>query len=180
MAAARDPFRTDPLEVERLRAYGAAPSPDETPPRDEPLLYALEIPARLDAARPACAFAAEILRRRGVDAASASVVELAFFEACANVVEHAYRFDSTRRFRIDLLEAEDRLTFRIESGGEPFDSGQLAGVPPATLPVTHRSGRGLGLPIIVRAMDEVVSERTPSGTNRLVLVKHLREAAVGA
>lgn len=180
MAAARDPYRTDPNDVERLRAYGAAAASDEAPPRDEPLLYGLEIPARLDAARPACAFAAEIMRRRGLDAASASVVELALFEACANVIEHAYHFDSTRRFRIDLLEAEERLTFRIESAGDPFDARRLAGVPPAALPVTHRARRGLGLPIIVRAMDEVISEQQPDGTNRLVLVKHLREAAVGA
>jgi len=180
MSEARDPFRIDTRALDRLRAYGAPSAPDEAPPSDEPLLYALEIPARLDAARPACAFAAEIMRRRALDSASASVVELALFEACANVIEHAYHFDSTRRFRIDLLEAEDRLTFQIVSEGEPLDPRRLAGVPPAKLPVTHREGRGLGLPIIVRAMDEVYSERAADGSNRLILVKHLREAAVEA
>ncbi|MFN0149289.1 MAG: ATP-binding protein [bacterium] len=180
MRPARDPFRIDSSAVERLRAYGAANASVETSSSDEPIVYALEIPARLDAVRPACAFVAEIMRRRGVDGASASVVELALFEACANVIEHSYHFDSTRRFHLDLLESEDRLTFQIVSGGDGLDPRRLTGVPPAALPVTHREGRGLGLPIIVRAMDEVHSEQEPDGTNRLILVKHLREAAVEA
>jgi serine/threonine-protein kinase RsbW len=131
---------------------------------------------------PVSAFVAEAARRRGLDGASTSVLELAVYEACVNVIEHGYHFDAMRRFRLDLLEEDDRLTFQIVSGGEPFDLHQAAaGMNSAgRAPVTHRLGRGLGVPIIMRAMDEVFCERGPDGSNRLVLVKRLREATVRA
>jgi serine/threonine-protein kinase RsbW len=180
MTSAAEDFRIDLVIAERLRAYRSGQRRARLDPNAPPLLYGLDLPARIDCMSAVSAFVAEAARRRGLDASNGGLIELAVYEACINVIEHGYKFDASRRFRLDLLEEEDRLTFQIVSGGDPLDPRRLHDKPAAPAPATHRDGRGLGLQIILRAMDDVFCERDDCGTNRLVLVKRLREAALSS
>jgi serine/threonine-protein kinase RsbW len=180
MTSAPEDFRIDLVIAARLRAYRSEKRRSRLDPNAPPLLYGLDLPARIDCMSAVSAFVAEAARRRGLDAPNGGLIELAVYEACINVIEHGYKFDASRRFRLDLLEEEDRLTFQIVSGGEPLDPRRLNDKPAAPAPAMHHNGRGLGLQIILRAMDDVFCEREDGGTNRLVLVKRLRETALSS
>lgn len=168
----------DDLIARRLRAYRKA-NRRATPEDDlDATLYALDIPARTEALSPLTAFVTEAARRGGLPARDASFVEVAIYEACLNVIEHAYGFDASRRVRVDLFEDEERLTFRITDTGVPLDAALLTD-PGEVGRHTRRAGRGLGLKIIRRAMDEV-SYESEDGENCMTLVKQVREVAVKA
>jgi serine/threonine-protein kinase RsbW len=161
----------------RLRAYRREKRNVSLPNESEPILFGLDLPARVDSLGPLTAFALESARRRGIVPDQASLIELAIYEACLNVIEHAYGFDASRRIRIDILEEDDRLTFQIVNGGAPLDPARINARAEIDRD-TRARGRGIGLHIIARVMDEVYCEKGEHGENRLVLVKHLHEAAL--
>lgn len=167
-------LRLDDVIARRLRAYrrsGRRWAPEGEP---GPAIYALDIPARTEALLPLTAFVVEAARRAGLPARETWLVEVALYEACLNVIEHAYRFDAAQRIHVDLVHEEERLTFRVIDTGRPLDRPIDPG--PGDLDsAARRAGRGLGLRIIRRAMDGVGYE-TVEGENCLTLIKRVREA----
>ncbi len=167
----------DELIALRLRAYRKGRLAGSGDPETEPSLYALDMPARTDALLPLSGFVIAAARRAGLSPRDTAFVEVAIYEACLNVIEHAYHFDASRRFRVDLIEEGDRLTFRVIDNGLTLDrtvlgdQGEIDGN-------TRRAGRGLGFRIIRRAMDAVSYETGEGGENCLTLCKFLREAPI--
>ena len=96
-------------------------------------------------------------------------LQLAVHEACANIVDHAYRDGRTGRIRISLTVTTSprRLIVDLHDTGEAFDPST---VPPPNL--EEGQVHGYGLYLIRQVMDEVVyyPER---GNNRWHLVKDL-------
>jgi len=166
------------LVSRRLQGYREEPHRAADGSEPAPTVYALDLPARAESLLPLTAFVTETARRGGLALRDTTFVEIAIYEACLNVIEHAYAFDASRRFRLDILEEEARLTFRITDTGAPI-AGDLfdesADDSRDVSPQTRRAGRGLGLRIIRGAMDEV-SYETDDCENRMVLVKRLRTA----
>lgn len=167
----------DELITQRLRSYRKGRLAGGGESDSEPSLYALDLPARTEALSPLSAFVLAAARRVGMPSRDTAFVEVAIYEACLNVIEHAYHFNPSRRFRVDLIEEGDRLTFRIIDNGDPLDPavltdrGEVDGD-------TRRAGRGLGFRIIRRAMDAVAYETGERGENCLTLCKFLREAPI--
>jgi anti-sigma regulatory factor (Ser/Thr protein kinase) len=167
----------DELIAERLRSYRKGRLAASGEADSEPSLYALDLPSRTDALLPLSAFVLAAARRAGMSPRDTVFVEVAIYEACLNVIEHAYHFDPSRRFRVDLVEEADRMTFRIVDNGEPLDPAVLADRGEIDGD-TRRAGRGLGFRIIGRAMDAVAYETGEGGENCLTLCKYLREAPI--
>ena len=167
----------DDLIALRLRAYRKGRIAGAGDPETEPSLYALDLPARTDALLPLSGFVTAAARRAGLSPRDTAFVEVAIYEACLNVIEHAYHFDASRRFRVDLIEEGDRLTFRVIDNGRALDPITLED-PGDVDGDTRRAGRGLGFRIIRRAMDAVSYETGEGGENCLTLCKHLREAPI--
>jgi serine/threonine-protein kinase RsbW len=167
----------DELIARRLRAYrkGRLAGAGDTGP--EPSLCVLDLPARTDALLPLSGFVIATARRAGLSPRDAAFVEVALYEACLNVIEHAYDFDASRRFRVDQIEEGDRLTYRVIDNGVPLDPSVLSD-PGDVDGNTRRTGRGLGFRIIRRAMDSVAYETGAGGENCLTLCKYLREAPI--
>ena len=94
-------------------------------------------------------------------------LELALYEACANVVEHGLQFDAEREFDLWWVPglADPRASTpgtRVRSGyfllrdhGYPFSPGRWQPRDPAD-PARHRTGRGFGLDLIHLVMEDVV------------------------
>jgi len=167
----------DDLVSRRLRSYRKGQRRSADDGASEPLAYVLDLPARTESLSPLTAFVTETARRGGLAPRDATFVEVAIYEACLNVIEHAYAFDASRRFRLDVFEEEDRLTFRIVDSGRPLAQEMLADPAADDGSVSRevrRAGRGLGLRIIRRAMDEV-TYAIEEGENCMTLVKRLRE-----
>ncbi|WKU06623.1 ATP-binding protein [Micromonospora sp. HUAS LYJ1] len=114
-------------------------------------------PAQLSPAREALR---AWLTGAGVDEADVEVVLIAVGEACANAIEHGYRFAPgasvtvSARLRAERLEVEIRDTGGWREG--PSQGGD----------------RGRGRLIMARLMDEAQLDGTPAGTT-VRLVKHL-------
>lgn len=96
-------------------------------------------------------------------------IQLAAHEACANIVDHAYKGATEQRIAIVLTLEVQPLRFIIDM----YDSGQPFEIEQAPAPdLGEPQVRGYGLYIIRSLMDDVSYWPAP-GNNHWCLVKHL-------
>lgn len=119
-----------------------------------------------------CDFVTDYARKAGLSDKEVGKTKIAVYEACLNIVEHAYHSNPDNW--IDVWVAYDiaKLTIEIKDYGQGFEGF----VPREYDVVSAMDGRqtgGFGLYIIRRSMDEL--DYTPSSTtgNLLTLVKYL-------
>ncbi|GAB3070558.1 ATP-binding protein [Micromonospora schwarzwaldensis] len=107
------------------------------------------------------------LHAHGIGEWDVETVLIATGEACANAIEHGYRFapEGITTLRVELRD--DRLEIEVRDRGvwRPADSGD-------------DSDRGRGRLIMARVMDEATIVGTPEGTC-VRLVKRLTGGGVG-
>ncbi len=97
-------------------------------------------------------------------------LKIAVDEACANVIEHAYKGDQKKNIDVDVIIQPDRFTVRIRDRGEAFE---LSGYEePDIFNFAHeRKAGGFGVQIMRRLMDHV-EYRTRGATNECCLTKY--------
>ncbi len=96
-------------------------------------------------------------------------IELAVYETCTNVVNHAYGGAPGRIFvTLEFAEPESRLTVSIRDTGKPFDLAEAT----AEDPIPGQIG-GYGLFLMHQLMDDVIYTPEP-GNNRWQLIKQLQ------
>ena len=110
------------------------------------------------------------LGEAGVKEAVALDVKLAVDEACANVIEHAYRNDPNHKLDVILRIDAGQITVRIRDFGIPFDKKSYREPNVRALTKSGKSG-GLGVRIIRRLMDKV-EYSTGGQANEIRLTKH--------
>ena len=95
-------------------------------------------------------------------------IELAVYEVCTNIVEHAYIESSARiRATVTLAKEFNRIIIDLFDSGSSFS---IADVP--KLDLTQPQVRGYGLFLVHELMDEVTYQ-SDAGTNQWRLVKNL-------
>jgi serine/threonine-protein kinase RsbW len=115
-------------------------------------------------------FVIETTAAAGFDEQTSYAVQMAVDEACANIIEHAYRESDNGRIRLVCDIGDDGLTISIFDWGTPFEPDAIPRLDP-TLPLEERSNRGMGMFFIDNLMDTVDYRfNTPDG-NRLTLFK---------
>ncbi|WP_240762894.1 MULTISPECIES: ATP-binding protein [unclassified Micromonospora] len=119
-------------------------------------------PAQLSPAREALR---AWLTGAGVDEADVEVVLIAVGEACANAIEHGYRFAPGASVTVSARLRAERLEVEIRDTGG-WREGPSQG-----------RDRGRGRLIMARLMDEAQLDGTPDGTT-VRLVKQLSRPAV--
>lgn len=141
------------------------------PPRRDGGWFRMEMPARIDAVGPLCAFLTLLAERRGLLADEIHCVEIAAYETCLNIIEHAYRFEEGARISVRARIDRSRAVLSFTDRGEGVDPERI---PPPDLqdPLIRLRGRGFGIQIIRRSMDVVRYRRTPRGLNNLLLIKY--------
>lgn len=137
--------------------------------------YFLEIPARIDAVGPLCAFLTLMAERHDLTAEEIHCVEICAYETCLNVIEHAYHFDPSGRIVLRARVDKKRVVLSFYDRGEGADPARIP-PPNMTDPKTRLKGRGFGLQIIRKSMDTVKYRRTPNGENNLLMIKKLNRS----
>ena len=96
-------------------------------------------------------------------------IQLAVYEACTNIVRHAYGGRTDGRVKVTLIlnRQARRLTVELIDTGSSFDPSAVAAI---NLDQPHE--RGYGLFLIHSLLDQVTYDPQP-GRNRLLLVKDL-------
>lgn len=147
------------------------------PPR-EGGWFRLEIPARIDAVGPMCAFLTVLCERHDLTVEETRAVEIAAYETCLNIIEHAYGFDRKGRIVLRVRFGDSFLVLSFLDRGRSVDPGK---VPPPDVadPRVRLQGRGLGLEMIRNSVDRIRFRETRRGENHLLLVKKLSPRGLG-
>ncbi|MFT4604879.1 MAG: serine/threonine-protein kinase RsbW [Rhodothermales bacterium] len=103
---------------------------------------------------------------------SVQQLKMAVDEACANVIEHAYKGNNEQPIDIAVIVRSDRFTVRIRDKGEGFDP-TVYQEPDLTSIARSRRAGGLGVHIMHRLMDQV-EYRQRGRTNECRLTKYRR------
>jgi serine/threonine-protein kinase RsbW len=119
------------------------------------------------------AFLEQACKEAALDDDAAFAVRLAAEEACANVINHAYRGIEPGPISLEVRCDEAQVVLRIEDRA-PLFSPEDAPPPDLTSDAEHRRMGGLGWHLIRQMMDEVRHEPVAGGGNRLEMVKRLQ------
>jgi anti-sigma regulatory factor (Ser/Thr protein kinase) len=125
----------------------------------------LALPAEPKTLVAARAIVGRWLTAAGADEATVRDLQTACHEACANVIEHAYRFREAT-FDIEGLVAEGEIELTIR------DSGGWRG--------TGNPDRGRGFAMMKSLVDDVVVERSESGTAVTLRRRLSRKVSAGS
>jgi anti-sigma regulatory factor (Ser/Thr protein kinase) len=128
--------------------------------------FRISLPALIEQRPLAIQFVISVCRGFAIPLDIEHAVVSAFSEAFNNVALHSYR-DRDGDVDVELEIARGRLTVRLRDRGVPFAPASIGAPPIEALPE-----RGLGLFIILRAMDEVRWTRE-NGHNLLTMSKKL-------
>jgi anti-sigma regulatory factor (Ser/Thr protein kinase) len=100
-------------------------------------------------------------------------LQIAVIEACINAMEHGKGMDE--RVYLSIAAEEDHLEVSVESTGQEFII-QETGEPYRDQEAEKTTGRGWGLKLIKRFVDDVKFEKTTYGT-KIVLIKKIEKSA---
>lgn len=135
----------------------------------------IQIPSRVDSLYKACNFVVDFAKNMGFSQSDLGKIKIAVYEACLNVIEHAYHSDPSQVVKVDVEQAADKIVISVIDHGSGFQVNDYDfDILDA---VMRRSTGGMGLHIIRRSMDEVNYTQDPLLGNRLVMVKYLSTAA---
>jgi serine/threonine-protein kinase RsbW len=82
-------------------------------------------------------------------------IRLAVDEACTNVIKHAYSFDETKEFDVDLEFDNSALSIEITDFGNGFDPSTYE-VPNLQKRIKQKKRGGMGIFLIRNLMDELM------------------------
>jgi serine/threonine-protein kinase RsbW len=117
-----------------------------------------------------------VARQAGFDEPAVYQIQLAMDEACANIVQHAYRGMDPGDMEVSCYLDEQALSIRLRDWGRSFSPDDVAN-PDLEAPLEERTLGGLGLFLIKQVMDQVHYTFDPEQGNELILVKRLQFAA---
>jgi len=127
-------------------------------------------PARLDSLAAIGEFVTRAAEAAGLDARAVYAVQLAVDEACANIIEHAYRGEGGGDIECTCMVNENGLTVILRDYGRPFNPTSVP-EPDLYASLEDRKIRGLGLYFIRQLMDQVRFEFTADSGNVLTMIK---------
>ncbi len=119
-------------------------------------------------------WASYIARALGFGERAVFEIELSIYEACANVIEHAYANNPNNYIDVKLAVELDKLVVTIRDEGGAFEASSLKDKDIAKIIETEQDG-GLGMHIIEACMDEILYRRH-GRENILELIKYLPRA----
>jgi anti-sigma regulatory factor (Ser/Thr protein kinase) len=109
----------------------------------------------------------------GINEKEISKIKIAVYEACLNVIEHAYHSHPDEWIDLRVRYSPERFMIIIQDNGLSFEMKPAKDYDVHEVIDERRSG-GFGLHIIRRAMDSVEYLPDAVNGNRLVMVKRLK------
>ncbi len=121
-----------------------------------------------------CDFVTDFADKVGFSPKDIGKIKIAVYEACLNVIEHAYRSNPDNWIDVWVELQGEKFVVVIQDYGRSFE-----GIRPKEYDVMsamdHRQTGGFGLYIIRRSMDEIDYRADPEKGNRLTMVKYLKQ-----
>lgn len=118
---------------------------------------------------------AQAARSAGMDENNVYAVQLAFVEACSNIIEHAYGGEGRGEILLTMRSTEDALILMLQDFGQPFDPGDVP-EPRLDGPLEDLEDQGLGLYWMRKLMDEVRFDFPAEGGTILTMTKRIEQA----
>ena len=134
--------------------------------------YRLKIPSQTDNLELIRNFVSGVARKVGFDPEDVNKIELAVDEACANVIEHAYKNDEQQDIDIAVKIDFQKLTVVVTDRGQTFKMTEVE-VPDMPTYLAELRVGGLGIYLMKALMDEVNYVSRPGGENAVAMVKYL-------
>jgi serine/threonine-protein kinase RsbW len=134
----------------------------------------LRLPALLENVPRAIDCVTESAKEAGFADRELHQIQVAVDEACANVVEHAYKGQSPGIMEISCHQQENSLVIQVRDWGNSFDPDAVA-EPDTEAPLEERPLGGLGLFLIRQFVDEAHFAFDPELGNVLTMVKRRPE-----
>lgn len=138
---------------------------------------AVEIASRAEEIYAICDFVVEMAERAGLDEREIGKIKISVYEACVNIVEHAYRSNPSGWIRATCAYDESKFVIELEDAGEPFENWAIKPYDVEKAVEDRRTG-GFGLHIIHRSMDEVQYFPSRPNGNLLRMVKYLEPKVI--
>jgi anti-sigma regulatory factor (Ser/Thr protein kinase) len=158
----------EPPLVEELARQLEAP-----PANDAEKRFELRVESRTDNLYRLCDFVTAHAFTAGLSEKEISKMKIAVYEACLNVIEHAYHSRPDEWIDLRVRYSPDRFMIIIQDKGLSFEMKPPKDYDVHEVMDERRSG-GFGLHIIRRAMDGVEYLPDAVNGNRLVMVKRLQ------
>lgn len=136
--------------------------------------FSLNVPSSTENLAMIRDFVSNIGCQAGFTEAEVARLALAVDEACANVIEHAYRQEATHDVTIRAIVDDDALRFEIIDTGRHFDPAIIQPQDVEEL-IRQRKSGGLGLRLIRTIMDDVQYRIIPGEKNELRMTKKLKK-----
>ncbi len=138
-----------------------------TPEREDSVRFAMTLPMVKDAELVAAQCIEQIGKNLALHQDAVGQMQIAVIEACINAIEHSKAAE--RKIYLSIEADAERMEVWIESAGREFIP-QEHGEPFSGPDLGKGSGRGWGIKLMKRFVDEVRFEKTARGT-KTVLVK---------
>jgi serine/threonine-protein kinase RsbW len=136
--------------------------------------FTLQVPSSTENLALIREFVTSVGRQATLTEVEIGQLELAVDEACANVIEHAYGYDTTKDVSVLATFNDEKLKISVIDEGKGFDPGKVGQKSVDELVHERRSG-GLGIRLIKSLMDEVSYEIEPGQKNELHMTKLIKK-----
>lgn len=137
--------------------------------------FHLRIPSSIDMLYKACDFVTAHAERAKMPRAEISKVKIAVYEACLNVIEHAYRSKPNHWIEISVAFNTTRFIILILDKGLPNKNELPSQDFDVEVAANARKTGGMGMHIIRRSMDVVKYESDPVVGNKMIMIKFLQK-----
>jgi serine/threonine-protein kinase RsbW len=132
----------------------------------------IKVKSTIDNLYDICNFVIDLAQKAGFDNREIGKIKVTVYEACLNVVEHAYFSNPDNWIEVTVKYDKEKFIIIIHDWGQGFDFSPAKeyNVEQA---VKDRKTGGFGLHIIQRSVDDIKYESDSEKGNRLILIKNL-------
>lgn len=155
----------------RPRVQPAPQVDTETPDK-----YHLRVKSETKNLYSICDFVVDIAAKAGLDPKQLGKTKIAVYEACLNVIEHAYHSKPGNWIDVWVGYDSSRMTIEIKDYGLGFEGFDEKNYDVLSAMDGRQTG-GFGLYIIKRSMDELYYKPDAVSGNLLTMVKYLKTSA---
>jgi serine/threonine-protein kinase RsbW len=143
------------------------------PQKEKAVQFNITLPIAKDAELILAQSLEQIGKNLNVNQEAIGQLQIAVIEACINAMEHGRGMGD--KVYVSIAADEEQLEVAVESAGQEFIV-QETGEPYRDQEASKTTGRGWGIKLIKRFVDQVRFEKTAYGT-KIVLIKQLQKSA---
>ncbi len=143
------------------------------PQKEQVVRFDMTLPMARDAELIVAQSLEQIGKNQNINQDAIGQLQIAVIEACINAIEHGRGMGN--KVYVSVVVDEDQLEVSVESAGQEFII-QETGEPYRGQDTAKTAGRGWGIKLIKRFVDQVKFEKTAYGT-KIVLVKKIEKSA---